>query len=95
MRWTKLDDSKHFFVIIKRNVFIYDIIHRISEFETEMNIPESERWTKDDALKCNAFNHVYELIQRLGKLEDDIFRFRQRKKIHDKIQEARNKACGQ
>ena len=95
MRWTKLDDSKHFFVIIKRNVFIYDIVHRISEFETEMNLSEDERWTKGTSLKCNAFNYVYELIQRLGKLEDDVLRFRQRKSIHDKIQEARNKACGQ
>ena len=91
MRWTKLDESKHFFVIVKKNIFIYDIVNRISDFETEMNIPEAERWTRGRTLRCNAFNHVYELIQRLGVLEDDIFRFRQRKKIHDKIEAARLK----
>ena len=86
MRWTKRDVSNHFFVIAKRGVFLYDIIERISDLETEMNIPEPERWTKGKLLRYNEFNHVYELIQRLGELEDEVLRFRQRKKIHDKIQ---------
>ena len=90
MRWTKRDVSNHFYIIAKRGVFLYDIIERISNLETEMNIPESERWTKGKSLRCNAFNYVYELIQRLGELEDDVLRFRQRKKIHDKIQAAIN-----
>lgn len=92
MRWTKKDVSNHFYVISKKDVVLYEIVERISEFETEMNIPESERWTRGNALRCNAYNYVYELIQRLGELEDDILRFRQRKKIHDKIQEAMNRS---
>lgn len=91
MRWTKLDASNRFYVITQKEIFLFDIIERISAFETEMNIPEHERWTNGNVVKCNAFNHVYELIQRLGALEDDIPRFRQRKKIHDKIQAAMNK----
>lgn len=85
MRWTKRDVSNHFFVIVKRGVFLYDIIDRIAELETEMNIPEPERWTKGKSLRCNAFSCVYELIQRLGELEDDEPRFRQRKKIIQSI----------
>ena len=91
MRWTKMDSTNRFYVIVQKEVFLFDIIERISEFETEMNIPELERWTKGNSVRCNAFNHVYELIQRLGALEDEIPRFRQRKKIHDRIQAAMNK----
>ncbi len=91
MRWTKKDTSNHFYVISKNNVALYEIIERISDLETEMNIPDCERWTNGKSLRCDEYNYVYELIQRLGELEDDVLRFRQRKKIHDKIQEAMKK----
>ena len=90
MRWTKRDASNHFYVISKRGVVLYEIIERISDIETEMNVPENKRWTKGKSLKYRSYNHVYELIQRLGELEDDVLRFRQRKKIHDKIQAIQN-----
>lgn len=89
-RWTQFHSSKHFYVIARRNVFLYQIIERISEFETEMQIPDDERWTKGKMVRCHEFEHVYELIQRLGELESEILRYRQRKKIHEKIQAAMN-----
>lgn len=91
MRWTRKDESNRFYVISQKGVLLYEIIERISDFETEMNIPEYERWTKGKSLRCKSYNYVYEIIQRLGQLEDDIPRFRQRKKIHDTIQEAMKK----
>ena len=92
VRWTQLHESKHFYVIIKRDIFLYQIIERIAEFETEMEIPDKDRWTKGKVLKGNEFEHVYELIQRLGELESDIPKYRQRKKIHEKINKRKNNA---
>lgn len=89
MRWTKRDKSNCFYLILKRCVFLNEIIKRISDFETEMNIPEHDRWTHNSLLKSPEYNYVFELIQRLGELEDDIVRFRQRKKIHDKIEQCK------
>ena len=85
MRYTKRNENQSFYLIVKRNVFVYDIVERISEIETEMEMPEAERWTKGKSLKGNMYEHVYELIQRLGQLEDDLPRFRQRRKIREKI----------
>ena len=86
MRWTKRSENGRFYVIIKKDIFIYDIVQRICDIETEMCLADSERWTNGNVLKGNIFEHVYELIQRLGELEDDVLRFRQRKKIHERIQ---------
>ena len=91
MRWTKKDESNRFYVIAQRGVVFYEIVERISDLETEMNISECERWTNGKLLQCDSYNYVYELIQRLGELEDNVLRFRQRKKIHDKIQEIMNR----
>lgn len=91
MRWTKRNENHTFYLIIKQNIFVYDIVERISDIETEMEVPESERWTRGKALKGNMYEHVYELIQRLGQLEDDLPRYRQRKKIHEKIQAMKGK----
>lgn len=87
MRWTEKDKSNRFYIISKRGVVFYEIVERVSNLETEMNLPEYERWTNGKSLKYNSYNYVYELIQRLGELEDNVLRFRQRKKIHDRIQE--------
>lgn len=91
MRWTKRNENHTFYLIIKQNIFVYDIVERISDIETEMEVPESERWTRGKALKGNMYEHVYELIQHLGELEDDLPRYRQRKKIHEKIQAMKGK----
>ena len=91
MRWTKRNENHTFYLIIKQNIFVYDIVERISDIETEMEVPESERWTRGKSLKENMYEHVYELIQLLGELEDDLPRYRQRKKIHEKIQAMKGK----